>query len=92
VGFVVHQIGVGGFGHKFQSRAGVFTAELSAFFTALRHIAEVIRPPERCLILNEFDHLFIYSFDLEFTEICQHFLKTILRSGPFHFLIRSDRH
>jgi ribonuclease HI len=28
-------------------------AELSALFTALRHIAEVIRPPERCLILTD---------------------------------------
>jgi ribonuclease HI len=35
------------------SSAGVFTAELSALFTALRHIAEVIRPPERCLILTD---------------------------------------
>jgi hypothetical protein len=49
-GFAVHQMGVGGFGHKIPSRAGVFTAELSALFTALRHIAEVIRPPEICLI------------------------------------------
>jgi ribonuclease HI len=50
-GFAVHQMGVGGFGHKIQSPAGVFTAELSALFTALRHIA--IRPPERCLILTD---------------------------------------
>jgi hypothetical protein len=42
VGFAVHQMGVAGFGHKIQSSAGVFTAELSALFTALRHIAEVI--------------------------------------------------
>jgi hypothetical protein len=32
---------------------GVFTAELSTLFTALRHIAEVIRAPERCLILTD---------------------------------------
>jgi hypothetical protein len=51
-GFVVHQMGVGGFGHKILSPAGVFTAELSVLFTTLRHIAEVIRPPERCLILT----------------------------------------
>jgi hypothetical protein len=51
--FAVHQMGVGGFGHKILSPAGVFTAELSALFTALRHIAEVIRPPERCLILTD---------------------------------------
>jgi hypothetical protein len=36
-----------------RSKAGVFTAELSALFTALRHIVEVIRPPEKCLILND---------------------------------------
>jgi hypothetical protein len=50
-GLVVHQMGVGGFGHKIQSQAGVFTAELSALFTALRHNA--VRPPERCLILTD---------------------------------------
>jgi ribonuclease HI len=44
---------VGGFGHKILSPAGVFTAELSALFTALRHIAEVIQPRERCLILTD---------------------------------------
>jgi hypothetical protein len=49
-GFSVHQMGVGGFGHKSLSPAGVSTAELSALFTGLRHIAEVIQPPERCLI------------------------------------------
>jgi hypothetical protein len=36
-GFAVHQIGVGGFGHKILSPAGVFTAKLSALSTALRH-------------------------------------------------------
>jgi hypothetical protein len=44
-------VGVGGFGHKIPSPAGVFTAELSTLFTALRHFFEVIRPPERCLFL-----------------------------------------
>jgi hypothetical protein len=44
---------VGGFEYKIQGVAGVLTAELSALFTALRHIAEVIRPPERCLILTD---------------------------------------
>jgi hypothetical protein len=39
-GFVVHQMGVGGFGHKILSPAGVFTGE-------------VIQPPERCLILTD---------------------------------------
>jgi hypothetical protein len=55
-GFAVpsnHQMGVGGFEYKIQGPAGVFTAERSAFFTALRHIAEVKRPPERCLILTD---------------------------------------
>jgi hypothetical protein len=37
--FAFHQIGVGGFGHRILSLAGVFTAEFSALFTALRHIA-----------------------------------------------------
>jgi hypothetical protein len=31
VGFAVHQMGVGGLGHKIQSPAVVFTAELSVF-------------------------------------------------------------
>jgi ribonuclease HI len=52
-GFAVHQMGVSDFGHKIPSLAGVFTAELSALFTALRHISEVIRPPKRCLILTD---------------------------------------
>jgi hypothetical protein len=39
------------FGNKILSPAGVFIADLSALFTALRYIAEVIRPLERCLIL-----------------------------------------
>jgi hypothetical protein len=50
-GFAVHQMSVGGFGHKIPGPAGVFTAELSALFTALRHISEVIQLLERCLIL-----------------------------------------
>jgi hypothetical protein len=52
-GFAVHQMGVGGFGHRIPSPAAVFTAELSVLFTALRHIAEFIRPPEGCLILTD---------------------------------------
>jgi hypothetical protein len=44
-GFAVHQMGVGRFGYKIWSPAGVFLA--------LRHIAEVIRPSERCLILTD---------------------------------------
>jgi hypothetical protein len=35
-GFAVHQMGVDGFGYKIPSPADVFTAELSALFTALR--------------------------------------------------------
>jgi hypothetical protein len=35
------------------SPAGVFSAELSALFMALRHIREVIQPPEKCLILTD---------------------------------------
>jgi hypothetical protein len=42
-GFAVYLMSVGGFEYKIQGPAGVFTAELSAVFTALRHIAEVIR-------------------------------------------------
>jgi hypothetical protein len=52
-GFAVHQMDVGGFGCKSRGLAGVFIAELSALFTALRHIAEIIRPLERCLILTD---------------------------------------
>jgi hypothetical protein len=52
VGFAVHQMGMGGFGYKIRGPTGVFTAELSALFTALRHIAKVSRPPERCFSLN----------------------------------------
>jgi hypothetical protein len=44
-GFAIHQMGVGGFGHKIPSPAGVFTA--------LRHIAEVIQPLDRSLILTD---------------------------------------
>jgi ribonuclease HI len=36
-----------------RSKAGVFGAELSASYTALQNIAEVIRPPKRCLILTD---------------------------------------
>jgi hypothetical protein len=30
--------------------AGIFTAELTVLFVTLRHIGEVIQPPEKCLI------------------------------------------
>jgi hypothetical protein len=52
-GFAVHQMSVGGFRLKIPSPAGVFTAELTALFTALRQIPEVMRPPERCLIITD---------------------------------------
>jgi hypothetical protein len=51
--FAVHQMGVAGFGHKISGPAGVFTAELNALFTALRHIDEVLQPLERYLILTD---------------------------------------
>jgi hypothetical protein len=37
-GFTIHKMGVGGFRHKIPSSVGIFTAELSSLFTALRHI------------------------------------------------------
>jgi hypothetical protein len=46
-GFAVHQTGVGGFGFRMSSSAGVFSAELSALFMALRHIGEVIYNPQK---------------------------------------------
>jgi ribonuclease HI len=52
-GFAIYQYGVGGFGFKLSSPAGVFLAELSALFMALRHIIEVLQPPEKCLILTD---------------------------------------
>jgi ribonuclease HI len=52
-GFAIHPTGVGGFGFKLSSPAGVFSAELSALFMALHHIRQVIKPPEKCLILTD---------------------------------------
>jgi hypothetical protein len=49
----VHQMGGSGLGHKILNLASVFTADLSALFTAVQQIAEVIRPPKRCLILTD---------------------------------------
>jgi hypothetical protein len=46
-------MGGGGCRLKILSPAGVFTAELSALCITLRNIAELIRPPERCLILTD---------------------------------------
>jgi hypothetical protein len=50
--FAIHQTGVGGFGFKLSSPAGVFSAELSALFMALQHIREVIHPLEKMLDSN----------------------------------------
>jgi hypothetical protein len=48
-GFACHRTEEGGFGYKISSPAGIFTAELTALFVTLRHIGEVIQPPEKCL-------------------------------------------
>jgi hypothetical protein len=48
-GFACHWTG---FGYKISIPAGIFTAELTALFVTLRHIGEVIQPPEKCLILT----------------------------------------
>jgi hypothetical protein len=52
-GFTFYRTGEGGFGYKRSSPNGMFTAELTALFVTLRHIGEVIQPPERCLILTD---------------------------------------
>jgi hypothetical protein len=52
-GFAIHRTRVGEFGFKLSSPAGVFSAKLSALFMVLRHIGEVIQPPEKCLILTD---------------------------------------
>jgi hypothetical protein len=53
VGFAIHRTEEGDFGYKMPSPVGIFTAELTALFETLRHIVEVIQPPERCLILTD---------------------------------------
>jgi hypothetical protein len=52
IGFAFHRTGDGGFGYKISSPVFIFTAELTALFVTLRHIGEVIQPPENCLILR----------------------------------------
>jgi ribonuclease HI len=100
VGFAVHQMWVGGFGHKIQSPAGIFTVELSALFTALRHIAEVKRPPERCLILNvsmssikamlsrkithQTQPLVVYECKQLWWSLCQNWIEVKLMWIPSH--------
>jgi hypothetical protein len=51
--FAIHRTGVGGFGFILSNPSSVFSAELSALFMALRHIREVIQPPEKCLFLRD---------------------------------------
>jgi ribonuclease HI len=51
--FAFYRTGDGGFGNKISSPAGIFAAEVIALFVTLRHIGEVIHPPEKCLILTE---------------------------------------
>jgi ribonuclease HI len=53
IGFAFHQTGEDGFGYKISIPAGIFTAELIALFVTLRHIGEVIQPPEKCLIFKD---------------------------------------
>jgi hypothetical protein len=52
-GFAFHRTGEGGFGYNISSPAGIFSAELTVLFVTLRHIGEVIQPPEKCLILTD---------------------------------------
>jgi hypothetical protein len=52
-GFAIHRNGVGGFRLKLSSLAGVFSSELSALLISLRHIREVIQPPEKYLIRTD---------------------------------------
>jgi hypothetical protein len=52
-GFAFHRTGEGGSGYKISSPACIFTAELTVLFVLLRHIGEVIQPPEKCSILTD---------------------------------------
>jgi hypothetical protein len=42
-GFAIHRTEEGGFDYKLSSRAGIFTAEVTALFVTLRDIEEVIQ-------------------------------------------------
>jgi hypothetical protein len=104
--FAVHQMVVGGFGHKIPSPAGVFTAELSVLFTALRHIGEAIRPPERCLILTDSlssikailsreiahqTHPLVYECKQLCWSLCQNEIEVKLMRIPSHVrLVRNE--
>jgi hypothetical protein len=52
-GFAFHRTREGGFGYMISSLTDIFTAKLTALFVTLRHIGEVIQPPEKCLILTD---------------------------------------
>jgi hypothetical protein len=49
------------FGYKISSPTGIFTAEITVLFVALRQIEEIIQPSEKCMIpinsLNSFKFL-----------------------------------
>jgi hypothetical protein len=53
LGSCIQRTGEGGCDYKISSPAGIFTAELIALFVLLRHIGDVIQPPEKCLILTD---------------------------------------
>jgi hypothetical protein len=61
--YAIHQTGVGGFGIKLSSPAGVLSAELSALFMALRHIREVIQPLKN--LVNPFHVNFVDHFTID---------------------------
>jgi hypothetical protein len=52
-GFAIHRTEEVDFDYKLSSPAGILTAEFTALFVTLRHIAEVIQPPEKCLVLTD---------------------------------------
>jgi hypothetical protein len=49
-GFAFHRTWEGGFGYNISSPDGIFTEKFTALFVTLRHIGEVIHPPEKCLV------------------------------------------
>jgi ribonuclease HI len=96
--FILH-FDVGGFGYNIIGPAGVITAELNALFTALRHIAEIIWPPERCLILTDslssikamlsskiahHSHPLVYVCKQLCCSLCQNGIEVKLMWIPYH--------
>jgi ribonuclease HI len=88
---------VGRFGYKIRGPAGVFTAELSALFTALRQIAKIIRSPERCLIITDSStramlstkiahqtHLLMYECKQLCWSLCQNGIEVKMLWIPSH--------